>query len=191
MVEMFMPADKKSLLYSVRELTPTYKDSHSKSHITTRGLARLAFRLIFVGSLAGLVWLPVQYYRSLPSGSVRIHASSADRQAHAPKPAMQQQQQQQHMASGNSRWKANSLFDNTLYNNGAASLVRNTFDASSPCADFPDTSDVLLVMKTGAGESFSKLPAQLMTTMQCLPDFLLFSDMVSLLALAWTQRDVS
>lgn len=177
MVEMFMPVkDKKSLLYSVRELTPTYHDSPSRPHISTRSLARLAFRLIFVGSIAGLVWLPIQYYRNLPSGSVRIHASSADRQAHAPRPAMQQQQ---HMATGDSRWKANSLFDNTLYNNGAASLVKETFDASSPCADFPDTSDVLLVMKTGAGESFSKLPAQLMTTMQCLPDFLLFSDMVS------------
>lgn len=45
------------------------------------------------------------------------------------------------------------------------------------CEGFPDTSNILLVMKTGATESFDKLPVQLMTALKCLPDFLLFSDL--------------
>ncbi|EQK99937.1 glycosyltransferase family 31 [Ophiocordyceps sinensis CO18] len=32
-------------------------------------------------------------------------------------------------------------------------------------------------MKTGASESYDKLPAHLLTSLQCLPDFLLFSDL--------------
>lgn len=45
------------------------------------------------------------------------------------------------------------------------------------CAGFPDTSNILLIMKTGATESYDKLPVQLMTALKCLPDFLLFSDL--------------
>lgn len=45
------------------------------------------------------------------------------------------------------------------------------------CAWIPDTSNILLVMKTGASESFSKVPTQLMTTLRCVSDFLIFSDM--------------
>ncbi|KAK4149948.1 glycoprotein-N-acetylgalactosamine 3-beta-galactosyltransferase 1 [Chaetomidium leptoderma] len=45
------------------------------------------------------------------------------------------------------------------------------------CEAFPDTSKVLLVMKTGASEAFARLPTQLMTMLKCLPDFLVFSDM--------------
>ena len=45
------------------------------------------------------------------------------------------------------------------------------------CDNFPDTSGVLLVMKTGASEAYDRIPTQLMTTLRCLPDFLLFSDM--------------
>ncbi|KAH8884908.1 hypothetical protein GQ53DRAFT_660915 [Thozetella sp. PMI_491] len=45
------------------------------------------------------------------------------------------------------------------------------------CDSFPDTSGILLVMKTGASEVFSRLPTQLMTVLKCLPDFLVFSDL--------------
>lgn len=45
------------------------------------------------------------------------------------------------------------------------------------CEGFPDTSGILLIMKTGATESFDKLPTQLITILRCLPDFLLFSDL--------------
>jgi hypothetical protein len=44
------------------------------------------------------------------------------------------------------------------------------------CANFPNTSNILLVMKTGASESYDRIPTQLMTVLRCLPDFLVFSD---------------
>ncbi|KAK0625036.1 glycosyltransferase family 31 protein [Bombardia bombarda] len=48
---------------------------------------------------------------------------------------------------------------------------------NSICNNFPDTSNILLVMKTGASESFEKIPTQLLTLLKCLPDYLIFSDM--------------
>ncbi|OHF00075.1 hypothetical protein CORC01_04721 [Colletotrichum orchidophilum] len=45
------------------------------------------------------------------------------------------------------------------------------------CDTFPDTSNILVVMKTGATESFDKVPTQLMTMLKCLPEFLIFSDL--------------
>ena len=50
------------------------------------------------------------------------------------------------------------------------------------CTYFPNTSNVLLVMKTGASESYSKVPTQLATHLKCLPDFLFFSDMAQNIA---------
>lgn len=48
---------------------------------------------------------------------------------------------------------------------------------NSECDTFPDTSGILLIMKTGATEAFDRVPTQLMTMLKCLPDFLIFSDM--------------
>ncbi|KAF2103866.1 hypothetical protein NA57DRAFT_62699 [Rhizodiscina lignyota] len=48
-----------------------------------------------------------------------------------------------------------------------------TFD----CRRLSGASDVLLVIKTGATELFSKLPTHLLTTLTCVPDYLIFSDM--------------
>ncbi|KAL5433801.1 hypothetical protein PMIN07_000799 [Paraphaeosphaeria minitans] len=45
------------------------------------------------------------------------------------------------------------------------------------CAYLPDLSKVLLIIKTGASETFDRLPTQFMTLTRCLPDFLVFSDM--------------
>jgi hypothetical protein len=45
------------------------------------------------------------------------------------------------------------------------------------CDHFPDTSNVLLIMKTGASEAYSKIPTQLLTNLKCLDDYLVFSDM--------------
>lgn len=55
-------------------------------------------------------------------------------------------------------------------------------DVDDQCAHFPNTSSVLTVMKTGASEAYNKVPTQLMTTLQCLPDFLIFSDMAQNIA---------
>ncbi|KAF4426654.1 hypothetical protein F53441_14103 [Fusarium austroafricanum] len=45
------------------------------------------------------------------------------------------------------------------------------------CDGFPNTDSIMLVMKTGATEAFTKLPAHLLTSLQCLDDYLLFSDL--------------
>ncbi|KAM0264742.1 hypothetical protein ACHAQJ_000567 [Trichoderma viride] len=49
--------------------------------------------------------------------------------------------------------------------------------SEADCAQFPDTSNILVVMKTGASEAYSKIPTQVLTNLKCLPEFLIFSDM--------------
>ncbi|KAI0402510.1 glycosyltransferase family 31 protein [Xylaria palmicola] len=69
-------------------------------------------------------------------------------------------------------------YDATPYNHSNESLAHKQHNSSDPCARFPDTDGILLVMKTGATEAFDRMPTQLLTTMSCLPDnFLIFSDM--------------
>lgn len=70
------------------------------------------------------------------------------------------------------------VYNNTLYQNGTEQAVHPQFNFSQPCDGFPSTKDVMVVMKTGATESFEKMPTQLLTGLQCVPDFLLFSDLV-------------
>ncbi|KAF3075027.1 hypothetical protein CFAM422_002786 [Trichoderma lentiforme] len=55
--------------------------------------------------------------------------------------------------------------------------LNSTSESDSECAPFPNTSKILLVMKTGASEAFSKIPTQMLTNLKCLPEFLIFSDM--------------
>ncbi|KAI1850758.1 hypothetical protein JX266_004040 [Neoarthrinium moseri] len=69
------------------------------------------------------------------------------------------------------------VYNNTLYQQGTEGTVVQYHNFSNPCANFPDTDGVLLVMKTGATEAFDKVPTHLLTSLQCLPDFLIFSDM--------------
>lgn len=45
------------------------------------------------------------------------------------------------------------------------------------CAGYPIPDNILVIMKTGASESFNRVPTQLMTVLKCVPDFLIFSDM--------------
>ncbi|MCJ1418760.1 hypothetical protein MMC32_005111 [Xylographa parallela] len=47
---------------------------------------------------------------------------------------------------------------------------------SGGCDGFPDTKDILVVMKTGATEAYDKLPIHFMTTLRCVNDSILFSD---------------
>lgn len=70
------------------------------------------------------------------------------------------------------------VYNNTLYTEGNEGMVSRYYNSSSPCASFPNTDGVLLVMKTGATEAFDRVPTHLLTTLSCLPDFLIFSDMV-------------
>lgn len=45
------------------------------------------------------------------------------------------------------------------------------------CENFPDVSNLLLIIKTGASETYDRLPVLFQTLTRCLPDFLVFSDM--------------
>lgn len=45
------------------------------------------------------------------------------------------------------------------------------------CLQFPGADDVLVVIKTGATEMYKRLPVHLLTTMSCVQDFIVFSDM--------------
>ncbi|KAI0012692.1 glycosyltransferase family 31 protein [Xylariaceae sp. FL0662B] len=69
------------------------------------------------------------------------------------------------------------VYNNTLYNDSTEQLVEQYYNSSNPCANFPNTDGILLVMKTGATEAFDRVPTHLLTTLLCLPDFLIFSDM--------------
>ncbi|KAI1085139.1 glycosyltransferase family 31 protein [Whalleya microplaca] len=71
----------------------------------------------------------------------------------------------------------NPVYNNTLYNDSNEQLVHQLYNSSTPCANFPNTDGILLVMKTGATEAFDRVPTHLLTTLSCLPDFLMFSDM--------------
>ncbi len=72
----------------------------------------------------------------------------------------------------------NPVYNNTLYTEGTEEMVDQYYNSSNPCANFPDTEGMLLVMKTGATEAFERIPTHILTTLRCLPDFLIFSDMV-------------
>ncbi|KAM4065637.1 hypothetical protein HRG_010635 [Hirsutella rhossiliensis] len=80
-------------------------------------------------------------------------------------------------ARGGVRHGPAHLYNNTLYRPETQGAVHPQFDFGSPCSGFPNTDDILLVMKTGASEAYDKLPTHLLTSLQCLPDFLLFSDL--------------
>ncbi|CAI6332811.1 unnamed protein product [Periconia digitata] len=45
------------------------------------------------------------------------------------------------------------------------------------CENGPDVSRILLIIKTGASETYDRLPTQFMSMTRCLSDFLVFSDM--------------
>jgi hypothetical protein len=44
------------------------------------------------------------------------------------------------------------------------------------CPVIPSSKDFLVSMKTGATELFAKLPEQLLTTLRCVPNYMIFSD---------------
>lgn len=69
------------------------------------------------------------------------------------------------------------VYNNTLYQEGTETAVHKQLNVSSPCDGFPNMDGIQLVMKTGATEAFDKVPTQLLTNLQCVPDFLLFSDL--------------
>lgn len=75
--------------------------------------------------------------------------------------------------------------------NGAATSFADFSDSDRPmmptddplCAQMPGRdSSIALIVKTGATESFGKIPTQLQTILRCVPDLLIFSDMEQTIA---------
>lgn len=60
-----------------------------------------------------------------------------------------------------------------------STISKPTPSAAPPqtCDGFPNTEDVLVVMKTGATEAYDKLPIHFITTLECVNDYIIFSDM--------------
>ena len=63
-----------------------------------------------------------------------------------------------------------------------AAIDKPSHKINPGCANFPDTSKVLVVMKTGASEAYGKVPTQIMTNLRCLPEYLIFSDKAQVIA---------
>ncbi|KAL4799946.1 hypothetical protein BDV19DRAFT_399562 [Aspergillus venezuelensis] len=59
----------------------------------------------------------------------------------------------------------------------AAANPSNAVQGDRRCQAFSDPGNVVFVIKTGATEVYEKLPTQLLTTLGCVQDFLLFSDL--------------
>ncbi|KAL4927048.1 glycosyltransferase family 31 protein [Aspergillus undulatus] len=53
----------------------------------------------------------------------------------------------------------------------------NAVQGDRRCQAFSDPGNIVFVIKTGATEVYEKLPTQLLTTLGCVQDFLLFSDL--------------
>ncbi|KAM0664827.1 hypothetical protein ACQRIT_000458 [Beauveria bassiana] len=45
------------------------------------------------------------------------------------------------------------------------------------CENFPNMSNIFVVLKTGASESYNRIPTQLMTNLKCVPHYEIWSDM--------------
>ncbi|CAJ2512082.1 Uu.00g077070.m01.CDS01 [Anthostomella pinea] len=89
-------------------------------------------------------------------------------------------------------WSLNSPYSRVVpsfrYPHGQAGANSTAWDGSAVgaphlrpydpvCDSFPNTSNILVVVKTGATESYTKIPMQLMTNLRCVSDFLIFSDL--------------
>lgn len=48
---------------------------------------------------------------------------------------------------------------------------------TASCRDVPGADHVMVLLKTGATELYQKLPAHLLTTFKCVPNFMIFSDL--------------
>lgn len=73
-----------------------------------------------------------------------------------------------------------------LPSGGVSGSKQNVFPANDwvparpvdpSCASMPDLSKVLLIIKTGASETYDRLPTLFQTMNRCLPEFMVFSDM--------------
>ncbi|KAL3497089.1 hypothetical protein BJX62DRAFT_2914 [Aspergillus germanicus] len=70
-----------------------------------------------------------------------------------------------------------SSSSSNYHNNQSPYNPSNAVSGDRRCQAFDDPGNVVFVIKTGATEVYEKLPTQLLTTLGCVQDFLLFSDL--------------
>lgn len=118
-----------------------------------------------------------------------LFQSGDDDSYHSPPPRQQTQQTRPQLNRPDA-----AIHDNKLHHkphNGAPSSFPDFSITDRPlmppddplCAQLPGrNSNITLIVKTGATESFSKIPTQLQTILRCVPDVLIFSDMEQTIA---------
>lgn len=65
---------------------------------------------------------------------------------------------------------------------GHATEALATAHVKPGCEGFPDMSNIFVVLKTGASESYNRIPTQLMTNLKCVPNYQIWSDMEQTIA---------
>ncbi|KAH7320073.1 hypothetical protein B0I35DRAFT_227756 [Stachybotrys elegans] len=147
--------------------------------VTSRALSRRSLGIaLIIGALLGALFLASQRLDGLcPDGEYcngggRLSLDKGSPSIHA---------QPSHVKSSSSSSPSSSSSSSQSSSQPSSSsppVAPVSQSASDPlCADFPDTSNILLIMKTGASESFSKVPTQALTNLRCLPEYLVFGDM--------------
>lgn len=65
---------------------------------------------------------------------------------------------------------------------GDSKKTLQTAGVKPGCENFPDMSNIFVVLKTGASESYNRIPTQLMTNLKCVPHYEIWSDMEQTIA---------
>lgn len=142
-------ASKRDYHYSVSEIDAPFRPASRKTPKTV-------YRIMLIACVGVGIWLPIHILRKTsPTNSIFSSASK-------------------YLQSSDTQI-IQTIHDDTA---PPQEVTRPQLDTSDPCHGFPETEGIMLVMKTGATEAYQKMPTQLLTGMQCLPDFLLFSDLV-------------
>lgn len=69
------------------------------------------------------------------------------------------------------------LYYELQHNFVSISLLQQSAAPTRPCVPVPGLEDVLVVIKTGATEAHEKLPVHFETTLRCVPNYVIFSDL--------------
>lgn len=153
---------KRDYHYSVQAVDTPFRPASRKTQKTQKTV----YRILLIACVGVGIWLPIHILRKADStnytfGSVSKYLQSS---------------QTQNIDTINQDTPLQEV------------VHQQQLDTSDPCHGFPNTDGIMLVMKTGATEAYQKMPTQLLTGMQCLPDFLLFSDLVRPSCSPWLSQ---
>ena len=140
-----------------------------RSNLVLRNIL-FAFMIAFI-VLSTIVTFPQRYHDSLPFSASDLAASA--RSAIRPGTADDKQAVQAIPADDVPAISDKPQEDTKTIESSAKAL---TFSRPTECPHKPNPEEVLVIMKSGATELFDKLPEQLLTTMRCVDNYMLFSD---------------